>query len=342
MSGHEVETPALVRQLADGHWHSVAQLHNLFEKYANTLEEFIAKLHQLGIAVEFHNTLGYRIIGGLDLLCDETITQLFIQYKNRQPLTKVHSQWLLDSTNDVALAWLDSDKPNGSLLLAETQCRGRGRGGNQWISPAARNIYLSVLWRFNGDVDNLTGLSLAVGVQIVRALEHFGFCGLGLKWPNDVLWQKRKLAGVLVELKSLSADVCGIVVGIGINCRLTEQERKLIDQPTTDLYDIAQYHALGAIPSRNELAAILWGYLEDLLAQYQYSGFLPWQPHWEELNVFAGKKVSIRHGTTLADRLVNNTDIVGIAEGVDVTGGLWVRTPNKRILCKGGIVDFVI
>ncbi len=82
---------------------------------------------------------------------------------------------------------------SGAVFLSEAQSAGRGRRGRSWVSPFGRNIYMSVVYGFTGGVAAVEGLSLAVGVAVVRALEAMGISGAELKWPNDILWSGRKL-----------------------------------------------------------------------------------------------------------------------------------------------------
>ncbi|MCX7177879.1 MAG: biotin--[acetyl-CoA-carboxylase] ligase [Proteobacteria bacterium] len=124
-----------------------------------------------------------------------------------------------DSTNTRLLALAEAGAPAGTVIATERQLAGRGRRGHSWLSATGASLTFSLLWRFSPD-RALTGLSLAVGVAVARALEALGIADVQLKWPNDVLLRGGKLAGVLIELVP-GARPSAAVIGIGIN--LAEQ-----------------------------------------------------------------------------------------------------------------------
>jgi BirA family biotin operon repressor/biotin-[acetyl-CoA-carboxylase] ligase len=136
--------------------------------------------------------------------------------------------WELDSTSS-ELQRRGANAPDLSVVTAETQTAGRGRRGRNWLSPPGLNLYLSCLKRFDAGFASLSGLSLATGVIVLRALHALGIDGARLKWPNDVLTESGKLAGILVELSGEYQGPCAAVIGIGLNVRLTsEMGRRLI------------------------------------------------------------------------------------------------------------------
>ena len=149
--------------------------------------------------------------------------ELSPETKSRIAEIEIHAE--LDSTNSrlMRLAACDS-VPLGTVCLAECQTQGRGRIGRVWHTPPGGNICLSLLWRFN-DFNAFSGLSLAIGVAIVRALRTAGVEGVGLKWPNDILWRERKLGGILVEVSGEAHDNHSVVIGIGLNVHIPPDRR---------------------------------------------------------------------------------------------------------------------
>ena len=141
--------------------------------------------------------------------------------------------WSVDSTN--AELWRRSPVPGWEILLAEQQTAGRGRLGRSWVSPLSSQVCMSLRGRFAGGLAQLEGLSLVAGVALSEALRGLGFRQVGLKWPNDVLADGCKLAGVLVECRGERDGPVQVVVGIGVNVSLPQITSLAIDQPWTDL-----------------------------------------------------------------------------------------------------------
>ena len=179
-------------------------------------------------------------------------------HRIRSDVSRAARQWLaelqvfpvIDSTNSALLE--RSGGFAGCVYLAECQTGGRGRRGRAWFSPLARNLALSAGFSLKGVSVPLDGLSLTVGLAVVDALDRVGLRGLGLKWPNDVYVDGRKLCGILVEVvpgaSGSVAAPAGLVVGIGINYELPESVEAAIDQHTTD---VLRHGRVG----RNALAA---------------------------------------------------------------------------------------
>ena len=111
--------------------------------------------------------------------------------------------------------------PAGSVIVADRQTAGRGSRGRRWLAAPGASLTFSVLLRFDGGLERLAGLSLAVGVAVVHALDSCGAAGILLKWPNDVLYDNAKLGGILVELQSAEGGALAII-GIGLNLSLPE------------------------------------------------------------------------------------------------------------------------
>lgn len=159
-----------------------------------------------------------------------------------------------DSTNEQALLKVREGQALPLACFAEQQTQGRGRRGKVWISPPHSSIYLSLAWRFKAPVNELGGLSLAIGVAVVRVLKAIGLDQAGLKWPNDVLIEGRKIAGILIETTQNTATATTPIIGIGLNFKMPEAAPQLPDQPWTDVFS-----CLGeASPAgRNRLAGLL-------------------------------------------------------------------------------------
>ena len=254
---------------------------------------------------------------GLDLLDQDRILA-DLSDTARLWLSRLEVHSVLDSTNNYLLARVAEDWPSGAVCLAEQQQAGRGRQGRSWLSPFATGLAASLLWRFPvATATALSGLSLATGIAVARALCAVGVTEVGLKWPNDVLWRGRKLGGILLESGG-KTGAFHVVAGVGLNVALPADEATAIDQPWVDLAEI-----LGADrPSRNQLAAQLISALIEIYVQFQHSGFAELAGEWASFDQMAGRQVRLNLG---------HTPVIGIARGVDATGALLLETADGRI-----------
>jgi BirA family transcriptional regulator, biotin operon repressor / biotin---[acetyl-CoA-carboxylase] ligase len=144
----------------------------------------------------------------------------------------------VDSTNQYLLDAWPRGAGAGWACSAEFQSAGRGRRGRPWVSPLGGAIFLSISWEYAAGPARLSGLSLAAGLAVARTLRRFGARRVGLKWPNDLLWQHRKLAGLLLEVRGEQHGPTRLVLGLGLNLRLPPDQGARIDQPWVDLTEI--------------------------------------------------------------------------------------------------------
>lgn len=219
---------------------------------------------------------------------------------------------VLDSTQAECLARLDV-LPDRSLVLAARQRHGRGRRGRVWQSPAGANLYLSMLAHPPAPGRRWPGVvTLALGVAAAEAMQRLGALQVGLKWPNDLWAEDRKLGGILVEAASSGA----IVAGIGINVRVPETVRAAIGQPCIDL------HELGCTPSRECLAVAVAQAWEEALTLLSAQGWAGFASRWQRLDLLAGRNVRVEAGL---DGVCE-----GRACGVDEAGRLQVECAGQR------------
>lgn len=162
------------------------------------------------------------------------------------------------------------------------------------------------MWRFQQGAAFLAGLSLAVGVALTRALAAVGVGDVGLKWPNDVIWRQRKLAGILIEMQGDMLGPSAAVIGVGLNCRLPDALRERIDQPVADLATACG----GDMPDRNRMLAALLVELRRVLRDFSRHGFAPLREEWQSRNVFHGKPVRL----AAPDGTVARGIVTGVAE----------------------------
>jgi BirA family biotin operon repressor/biotin-[acetyl-CoA-carboxylase] ligase len=228
------------------------------------------------------------------------------------------------STNADLLARIDN-LPSPTLLVAEMQTAGRGRAGRSWHSTAGATLTFSLAWKFNSPLRSLAGLPLAVGVVIAETLGGFN-CNVRLKWPNDVLMDGNKLAGILIETASVrNAPDSGIwaVIGIGVNVSIPDSLAAKIGHPVADL------SAFGM--DRNMLLAALLDDLSEALAQFDRTGFSNFAGRWNRLHAHAGQRVAIfDHGRISHE---------GKAIGVDSGGRLLLEAATGEVAISAGDVS---
>ncbi|MDF1764647.1 MAG: biotin--[acetyl-CoA-carboxylase] ligase, partial [Oleibacter sp.] len=237
--------------LADGQFHSGEALGEALGVSRAAVWKQLKKLEDLDIPYSSVKGKGYRLHDQIELLDSERIRQ---QLHQRLDILEV----LLDvnSTNTYLFERANNHMGKRYAVFAEKQHHGRGRRGRQWVSPFGKNIYLSLLVSFSGGMAVLEGLSLVTAIAVEKALARLGIEGVGLKWPNDIYAQGKKLAGILLEVTGEYNSHCQVVIGIGLNLSLSEHDAETIDQPWVDL------RSLKANLSRNDVAAIL---LDELL-----------------------------------------------------------------------------
>lgn len=207
------------------------------------------------------------------------------------------------------------------VLACEFQSAGRGRRGRLWASAPGAGLTFSLRWRFDCAPLRLSGLSLAVGLAIVLALEELGVAGAALKWPNDVLADGRKLAGVLVELQS-SRDTAVAVIGVGMNVHG-------VPEAPAGLAPVA-LDALLAAPSRNLVLAALLRHLDTTLQVFAREGFASLRDAWQARHAWQGRQVRIRPDP--------GPEVTGECCGADADGALLVRGDDGLRRIVGGDV----
>ncbi|WP_428036926.1 bifunctional biotin--[acetyl-CoA-carboxylase] ligase/biotin operon repressor BirA [Amphritea sp.] len=313
----------LLAVLADGKFHSGQALGKALGVSRSAIWKQIKSIEESGLEIYSVKGRGYRIPGGLDLLNRELIDDALDSDVSGK-LRLIDIDLAIPSTNAKAMAAVYQDG-HGSLYLAEQQTAGRGRRGRNWASPFASNLYFSLTWQFSNGAAALEGLSLAVGVALIRGLTRFGINDVDVKWPNDLLWRGRKLAGVLLEMSGDAAGDCFVVIGVGINVNMPEAAAESIDQPWVDLQQV-----LGVAPSRNRLLAGLMNELVPVLEQFSDEGFVSFREEWQAANAHRNQVISLNLG---------NRQQLGICRGVDQSGALLLEAEGKLEAFHGGEVS---
>ncbi|ASK35160.1 biotin--[acetyl-CoA-carboxylase] ligase [Alloalcanivorax mobilis] len=310
----------MVRLLADGRFHSGADLGEALGISRTAIWKRIQRLTEFGIDVESVRGKGHRLPRALDLIDPAALGQALAgrAQLDFRPVT--------GSTNADALALAAQGVAGPLVVSSESQSAGRGRRGRQWRSPFGANLYLSVLYRLGGGFSSLGGLSLAAGVAVSRALAQLmPDLSLGLKWPNDLYLNGAKLGGVLIELAGEMEGQVQVVVGVGINVSMGDTQAASIDQAWTDLQ-----RACPTLPSRTALAAAVAVALIDMLDQFARDGFAPFLDAFNQRDLCRDRPVTVQ--TAGGSRS-------GIARGVAEDGSLRVDIDGESHLMHGGEVS---
>ena len=305
-----MQAPELLAALASGAPVSGARLADAAGVTRAAIWKQVEALRARGLPVESHGSAGYRLPWPVEMLDAGRIAASLVPAV-RDRLGGLECFWELDSTSS-ELQRRGAAARDLSVVLAETQSAGRGRRGRTWLSPPGLNLYLSCLKRFDAGMAGLAGLSLAVGVIVMRALDGLGIAGAGLKWPNDVLADAGKLAGILVEVSGEYQGPCAAVIGIGLNLRLTPALREQAGQPVADLAGLCG----GEPPSRNGVAAALIGALVEGLLAFEREGFAAFLDDYARHDLLRG------HALALSGA---QGDLRGTGAGVDARGALCLR-----------------
>lgn len=308
----------LLLLLADGQFHSGTDLSQSLNISRSAVWKQMQVLSELGIELVAVSGKGYKLPQALHLL-DEAQIGAYLDPQALSMIARVEIHDAIDSTNRYLQQLAQQGGESGQVCLAEYQTAGKGRRGRSWVSPFGHNIYLSILWRYQDGPAAIAGLSMALGVAVAGALQDFGVTGIGLKWPNDIYWQQRKLAGILVEVSGENSGPCHAVIGLGLNYYLPPHHSEIIDQPWVDLAGILGETARGR---RNELVALLLNRLMPVIAGFTLSGLPNFIEEWRCFDCMSGRAVTIFIGGQRHEGRVAGIDDNGLLLLADNEGGV--------------------
>lgn len=323
MSGSPVITPAtsqpsrreqLLVLLADGAVHSGERLAEQLHITRAAVWKAVQSLRELGVELEAQHQ-GYRLPFAVDLYDAQRI-RAHLDAGVSAALQRIDVLFTVDSTNRHVTEQPATQAGRAVLCVAEIQQAGRGRRGRSWLAPFGSGICMSLGWLFDSMPPAFSALSLAVGVALARALDRCGAAEVGLKWPNDLLWRGRKLAGVLIEMRGEPDGPAHVVIGIGLNLRLSPGQRQALAEQNVLVTDL--YEMLGAqCVTRNALVAAVTAELLQVLALFAREGFAPFMEEWQRRDALRAAEVTVLQGERA---------IVGVANGIGDDGSLLLDT----------------
>lgn len=231
------------------------------------------------------------------------------------------------STNETAKSYVACDRVLPLVVVAEFQKHGKGQHGRQWLSGIAKNITLSFAWRFKSRFITMQLLNIAIGLAVIKILKKRGISNLGLKWPNDVQIDGKKVCGILLEIIT-NQNFDNIIIGVGLNIKIDQGTVDEIDQPWTDLVS----HLSGTLPSRNQIIAELTNELVSVCRLFEKGYSIEhYLPSWQRYDVLFNKAITIVTTTS--------QQYSGIARGISGNGALMVEKNGDIISVLGGEVS---
>jgi BirA family transcriptional regulator, biotin operon repressor / biotin---[acetyl-CoA-carboxylase] ligase len=274
----------------------------------------IKALKELGYLIEAVPSQGYRLVAAPDLLIPAELTA---GLKSARIGRRVISFRETDSTNEVAFRLAEEGAEEGTVVVAEAQRRGKGRLGRRWESPSGVNLYCSVILRPPILPTRAAQLTFLSSVAVARAIAATTSLQPFIKWPNDLLIDGRKVAGLLNEMSAETEKVNFIVLGIGVNINMRrDQFPGELRHPATSLM-----LEEGREVSRLAFTRALLEALDELYSAYLFHGYGTVREEWLARCGFLGRRVRISF---------QENELSGTAEGIDEDGALLVRLADGK------------
>lgn len=292
----------LIECLSTGAYYPLSLLCTKLHSDEITVAAEIADLEKLGLNFKQSTRHGFQLASAYTPLNYQQITGF-----NDHLDYDLYLFNSIDSTNRFLKNYHSGLKI--TFCCAEQQTQGQGRFGRQWASPFGENIYFSARFEFQCSLHSLAGLSLAVSLGVLESLQDRAILAdVLIKWPNDLMWHDKKLAGILIESITNEPNRTSVIIGIGININ-SQQSNALASKPWCSLSQIINRVNI----DRNPLIASLINHLTRTVLLFSSAGFSAFQSAWQQYDYLAQKSIIV------AQRL---NDIQGIAHGVNVRGEL--------------------
>lgn len=296
----------LLELLSDGSCHTGSELGTQLGISRSAIWKHINQLQKAGILLERLPQQGYKLSNPTILLDKNTIETALTNQTFSNPLS-MHLFKTIDSTNRFL-----KELPKTAtieLCCAEQQTQGRGRFSRHWHSPFGENIYCSTRWHLHCDLNKLSGLSLVTSLATLALLKELvPAAEVKVKWPNDILWNDKKLCGSLIEIQAESNGSAQVIIGIGLNVNSDTAKNPLPDKAWCSLYEISNQHF-----DRNLLIARLITKLDTYLQRFISDGLAIFMDEWHEADYLADKQITISQSTS---------NMTGTARGIDAHGQL--------------------
>lgn len=330
----------ILRLLADGRFHSGEDIAKHFKVTRTTVWSAIQEAQSLGVEVFSVRGRGYKLPDAITMLNQEEILNAIGQ---ERAWFKLELHDTLESTNTYLMKKANQGQAqilggqaaaHATCVVTELQTAGKGRRGRTWQAGLGASLTFSLLWRFQMGASALSGLSLAVGVALIRAFRTLGISNAKLKWPNDVLIERshetsvarQKLAGILIELQGDMDGPSAAVIGVGVNLRLPENVARNIDQPFTDIHRVKPEAA-----NPNLLLGTILKHMADVLSAFEQNGFEALREEWMQYHAY--------HQQAVRMLIPDGREVLGDVIGIAPDGVLLVNTPQGEQRFSAGEIS---
>lgn len=303
----------IIELLNDGEYHDGTSIGNKLGITRAAVWKNIKRMESYGVSIESVKGKGYLMKEPLICLNKRKIC-LGLQH-NKIKLEIIEK---VNSTNDHIKSHA-TGKDKFRICIAETQTHGKGRLNRKWYSPFGKNIHISFLLPFQGDISELSGLSLVVALAVCNAIEEIYSLGnrLTIKWPNDILIDSSKIAGILIETQGESNGFCNVIIGVGINVNMTEVNKKEISQDWISLQSIT-----GHYQDRNKICISVINSMLEYFNRFVKFGLEIFADEWNTKDYLLKKPIKIKSG---------GTDYSGQGSGINSFGHLTVELNNGNM-----------
>ncbi|MDP8263469.1 MAG: biotin--[acetyl-CoA-carboxylase] ligase [Candidatus Ancaeobacter aquaticus] len=272
----------------------------------------ITHLRQCGYVIDAVSNTGYRLVNIPDkMLPDEIMRLLCTKIIGRNVVSFEETA----STSSVALRMAEDGEPEGTIVIAESQNKGRGRHGRCWSSPKGKGLWFSLILRPDISPQDISQITCAGAIACARAITDISGCETEIKWPNDIIVGGKKISGILTEINSDLEGIRYVVLGVGINVNVdkTDFPKEIRNIATSMKIELSKN------VSRLSVLGSFLQWFEEYYLELQSGKFDRIRTDWISLSNTIGKYVTVE---------TQGKKIEGYATGVDPKGNLVVRLPN--------------
>lgn len=315
MSDHWGRKRQILALLSSGQFVSGEQLATELGISRASVNKHIDALETYGVAIYSVKGRGYKLANPISLIDASRLVQSIDNRCFYFDEIASTNGFLLDHTTELK---------NGDVCVAEYQSAGRGRRGRTWMSPYGHHLYFSLFWTFPQGMAQAMGLSLVVACTLVEVLKSFGVENIGVKWPNDIYLDNKKLAGILIEMSGQADSLCQLIIGVGVNMAMSEDQGKGIDQPWSDLSELVD------MPDKTALVIALQKQLKRDIQLFEREGLAAFKTRWQAADLFYGREIRL---------LMGEKSVEGICRGVDEQGAVLLETADGVQAFIGGEIS---
>lgn len=315
MSDHWGRKRQILALLSSGQFVSGEQLATELGISRAAVNKHIDALETYGVAIYSVKGRGYKLANPISLIDASLLVQSIDNRCFYFDEIASTNGFMLDHTTELK---------NGDVCVAEYQSAGRGRRGRIWVSPYGHHLYFSLFWTFPQGMAQAMGLSLVVACTLVEVLKSFGVENIGVKWPNDIYLDNKKLAGILIEMSGQADSLCQLIIGVGVNMAMSEAQGKGIDQPWSDLSELVD------MPDKTALVIALQKQLKRDIQLFEREGLAAFKTRWQAADLFYGREICL---------LMGEKSVEGICRGVDEQGAVLLETADGVQAFIGGEIS---